>query len=821
MIDMDRQKAFAVLGLPDDASREEIDALVSERRRKLRQRIVFAATAEQRESSERALVELETAHTIAMLTPEDPDGSPPAAINLTIPAGTVLDDRYVIRRRIGYGENGAVFTALDLSWGKEIALKVIRPELLLVPGTYERLYDSVQKVFGLSHSGVVNVYGISKIEGHVVIAMELLSARTLRSLVRDAPQAQPGGRRGGLPMSHIIDVVKDISTALEYARRSTLHLNLKPDNVIITDDGFVKLTDFGLDPILGPALQITSSTAREQRRYRAPEVARQAETGNTGRTPIDERADQFSVAAIAHYLLLASAPYPDPSSMALRHRGLNKVTADVMSRALSSDPRERFASVAEFSAAFRRAAQDRVSRRVLVTTISAAAFAVTVLVTLSAVSDRDGIIASVLSSVVDLIPGIEQSTPVDREILQLQDRVLFLSQSLTDEQNALRRAALEGRIVMRSKAQTLDLAETDSQYEVAESDFIAADSEYQRLSTLRDITNPDIFNSPETLNSINLIGLASDHIAEGHIDTARAALRQAEAVLVEKLRDYRQAQRMVSERFSGGDPSETEPVQLAARPSSDQLRRDWLQASQTRRRFAAEVQSKMVTVQGGSFQMGDGAGIGNQTELPVRTVLVPTFQISAFEVTIGEYALCVADNTCTVLGGIRRSTSAEATLPMSGLSWFDAQTYLTWVSQKTGDDYRLPTESEWEYAARGGENRIYPWGMSVERGRANCINCGSVWEGLGAAPVGSFAPSAFGLYDMAGNVWEWPADCWYGDYTDAPAIAIARERNALCADRTLRGGSWDNDAWLARTTYRGRADMRHDLYGFRIAKSVN
>ena len=819
MIDMDRQKAFAVLGLPDDASSEEIDALVNERRRKLRQRIVFAATAQQRVTSERALSELEVAHVVAMLAPADPEGSPPAGINITLPAGTILDDRYVIRRRLGYGENGAIFVALDLSWGKEVALKIIRPELLLVPGTYERLHDCVQKVYSLAHSGVVSVYGLSKIDGHVVIAMELLSERNLRAMMREETAVTSGGRPAGLPRAHVVDVVQDICTALDYARQNTLHLNLKPDNVIVTDDGFVKLTDFGLDPILGAALKVTSPTAREQRRYRAPEVARQSETGTAGTIPVDERADQFSVAAIAHYLLLAAAPYPDPSAMALRHRGLSKETADVLSRALSSEPRERFATVSEFTAAFRRAGKNRVSRRVIATTAGFAALAVAVFASAAALNNSSEGGSVFLSPLLNLIPGLEQAPLPNRDILQLQDRVLELSRVLTDQQNALRRAAIEGRITVRSKAQSLDLAETDSQFAAAESEFIAADLEFQRVSALRDIANPDIFNNPETLNAINLLGLASDHIAEGRFDAARSTLQRAETVLAEKIRDYKQAQDLVSERFNAGDAAKTGRQQSTALLPQDQLRRDWLQASQARRRFAAEIQSKMVTVPGGKFEMGDRAGIGNQTEQPLRVVLVPSFQISAFEVTFGDYALCAADKACAALDG----NAGQATLPVSGMSWFDTQSYLTWLSQKTGEDYRLPSEAEWEYAARGGQNTIYPWGVSVERGRANCINCGSAWEGIGAAPVGSFAPSVFGLYDMAGNVWEWTADCWYGDYSGAPAIAIARQGNVLCSDRTLRGGSWDNDAWLARTTYRGRgrADMRHDLYGFRIAKSLN
>ncbi|MBT7449510.1 MAG: SUMF1/EgtB/PvdO family nonheme iron enzyme, partial [Rhodospirillaceae bacterium] len=769
MIDMDRQRAFAVLGLPNDASSDEIEALVNDRRRKLRQSIVFATTAEQRQSSERALAELESAHVVVTLPADDSDSSLPNGSKIMLPAGATLGDRYVVRRRIGFGESGAVFAALDLTWGKEVALKVIRPELLLVPGTYERLEKAVQAVSELAHSGVVSVYGLSKVDGHVMVASELLAQQNLRVLLQDAPKSTGPGRRSGLTIGHIIDIVQALCTALNYARSKTLHLNLKPDNVIISDDGFVKLTDFGLDSILGPALQITSPTAREQRRYRAPEQARQSETGSQGRTPIDERADQFSVAAIAHYLLLSAAPYPDPSPMALRQMGVAKLMADVLSRALSSDPRERFASVADFSTAFSKASRKRITIQVVASTIGALAIGALLLTGTSIVTGRDNPVSDFVASIVKSIPGFDTASPQNIEVAALQSKVLALTTELTGVQNKLRRAAIENRIERRSKAQAIDLAETDTERADAERDFAVADLSYRRIVALRDVANPDIFNNPETLNAINLLGLANDHIREGHPLAARSVLTRAEAVLLDKLRDYEQAESMVLERVSDisstDDPVNSAPVVV----QTEQFRRDWRSASQTRRRFAAEVQARMIAIPRGSFDMGDRSGLGNQTEQPVRTVLVPSFQLSAFEVTVEEYQKCVVDGPCSA-----NATTLSAGSPATGLSWFDTQNYLTWISRETGDEYRLPTEAEWEYAARANGNGLYPWGAHVGNGLANCINCGSPWERVGPAPVASFAPNAFGLYDMAGNVWEWTADCWYPNYSGAPAIAIAR-----------------------------------------------
>src|SRR5690606_31087564 len=94
--------------------------------------------------------------------------------------------------------------------------------------------------------------------------------------------------------------------------------------------------------------------------------------------------------------------------------------------------------------------------------------------------------------------------------------------------------------------------------------------------------------------------------------------------------------------------------------------------------------------------------------------------------------------------------------------------YLDWLSRHTGKTYRLPSEAEWEYAARGGTTTVFWWGDEVGQNQANCRDCGSEWSAKGSGPVGSFPPNPFGLYDTAGNVWEWVADCWNDNHVGAP-----------------------------------------------------
>jgi formylglycine-generating enzyme required for sulfatase activity len=319
-----------------------------------------------------------------------------------------------------------------------------------------------------------------------------------------------------------------------------------------------------------------------------------------------------------------------------------------------------------------------------------------------------------------------------------------------------------------------------------------------------------------------LIGLGEDHLQRRRYDEAIAILTEAEAILSPKLRDLREAEALLERQFGAAAPFITDPADReTAAETSARLHRTWEAMTEQRRRFTDAVDRTLVLVPAGTFDMGDASGTGARSEGPVRAVAVPAFKIGRTEVTLGEYGRCVADGACASPPGFA-PTEATANLPVTHVSWLDAQGYAEWLSAKTGEDYRLPSEAEWEYAARAAVETAYPWGDDIGIARAHCLDCAS--RGFdGPAPVGSYAANAFGLHDVVGNVWEWTADCWYRDYTSAPMDATAREGGDACGKRVLRGGSWDNAAWLARLSYRAFAPVatQHELYGFRIAKSVD
>ena len=204
--------------------------------------------------------------------------------------------------------------------------------------------------------------------------------------------------------------------------------------------------------------------------------------------------------------------------------------------------------------------------------------------------------------------------------------------------------------------------------------------------------------------------------------------------------------------------------------------------------------------------------------MPVRRVTVPAFRLGKNEVTFAQWDACVADGGCNGYtpddGGWGRGNR-----PVINVSWDDVQSFIDWLNNKTGGNYRLPAEAEWEYAARAGSTTEYSWGNDSGSNRANCHNddCGDSWDYT--APVGSFPANPWGLHDMHGNVWEWVQDCWNFSYDGAPTDGSAWT-SGDCRLRVRRGGAWDYNARALRSANRSGFDRtrRYSLLGFRLAQ---
>ena len=234
---------------------------------------------------------------------------------------------------------------------------------------------------------------------------------------------------------------------------------------------------------------------------------------------------------------------------------------------------------------------------------------------------------------------------------------------------------------------------------------------------------------------------------------------------------------------------------------------------------------EMIVIPAGSFTMGSPAtekGRYNNEGPQHKVTIAKPFAVSKYEVTFADWDACVSVGGCPQEGRAGDAGWGRGTQPVIYVSWDDAQAYVAWLSRMTGKAYRLLTEAEWEYAARGGTQTAYSWGDEVGNGNANCNGCGSQWDNKRSAPVGSFAPNAFGLHDMHGNVWEWVEDCFHNNYSGAPTDGAPWTEGADCSRRVVRGGSWGNDPQGLRSALRSwnTTDVRNFVLGFRVGRTL-
>ncbi|XIA67179.1 SUMF1/EgtB/PvdO family nonheme iron enzyme [Bradyrhizobium sp. TZ2] len=250
-------------------------------------------------------------------------------------------------------------------------------------------------------------------------------------------------------------------------------------------------------------------------------------------------------------------------------------------------------------------------------------------------------------------------------------------------------------------------------------------------------------------------------------------------------------------------PKEAAPLPQTAAPATP--------ASPPAQSASAVREPEMIPLRGGSFAMGSNDDI---SEKPVHQVTIKPFAIGKYPVSVREWNACAAAKAC----GFTATGKEDA--PVTNVSWSDAKQYVAWLAEVTRKPYRLPTEAEWEYAARGGTQTKYWWGDQFQPGMANCRNCSDISAADQPAKVGSLKPNPFGLFDMGGGVDQWAEDCWHKSYAGAPADGSAWVENN-CSSHVIRSGSWRSDQRYARTSHRDGYDtnVRYPTHGFRVALS--
>jgi formylglycine-generating enzyme required for sulfatase activity/class 3 adenylate cyclase len=256
-----------------------------------------------------------------------------------------------------------------------------------------------------------------------------------------------------------------------------------------------------------------------------------------------------------------------------------------------------------------------------------------------------------------------------------------------------------------------------------------------------------------------------------------------------------------AERLSQTPAAAAPPIQNVARPSSG--------PASSAQSTSSIQEPAMKAIAGGTFVMGSN---DDPVEKPTHQVTVKSFSIASYPVSVREWNECAAAKECAFVA------PGNDDAPVTNVSWTDAKQYVAWLAAVTKKAYRLPSEAEWEYAARGGTKTKYWWGDQIQPGMANCKNCNDLASSAQPIKVGSFTPNPFGLYDMGGSVDQWVEDCWHKNYQGAPSDGSAWVESE-CGSHVIRSGSWKNDARYVRPSNRDGYDtnVRYPTHGFRVA----
>ena len=727
--------------------------------------------------------------------------------------------KYRILQRLGKGSFGAVYLAHDEQVNRNFAIKVFQPQgKTLIAFANSSSEDGLQVLrerfvqeaqilgkladcpyivdvyqFGYTEKGSP-YYVMPYVKSHLgqLLGQDVFDRETLDELDQSAhPRA--------LPLDKCLTLLHQILLGMKAAHDHKLvHRDIKPLNILFSDAGQVRIADFGIAKAPGG----TGTGAGQfmgSHDYTAPEQLKSAKD-------VDERADIYSIGKLAYRMLTGRLPtgrYEDPEKCVTQ---LGNALNLVILKAMSENKEKRFRDAGKMLAAYEKALQqrtqeDKAGSQTTTDTVTTSDGPVSGLtekfqplyniiketllehgaITPKRQREIDGMVAvlqidgEVLKSIVAEVTEKHNEIPALQELLNLIEREI----EKLPAQTAGKKAQTQKKRLINDLFPAAELAGKDKAWLKArlEEALKAQNRSSPRASSHR--TSKQVAGSSD----------------------ARSGKRRVLLVVVAIV-----AVSVVGLWFSiGPEPGETFRDPLADGGEGP----------------------LMVVLPAGRFSMGC-SDCSNFLQ-PVHDVTLPNnFAMAVYEVSFAEYDRYVQ------VTGVRRPGDegwGRGYRPVINVDWEEARAYARWLSEQTGRSYRLPTEAEWEYAARAGTTTEYSWGNRASHEQANYGTdecCSGLVQGSDrweyTAPVGSFPANGFGLYDMHGNVFEWTQDCWHQSYDGAPTNGQAWEgaNGGDCDVRVARGGSWSHGPLSVRPATRAFTSVsnRHFVGGFRLVQDL-
>jgi serine/threonine-protein kinase len=712
--------------------------------------------------------------------------------------------QYLILERISKGATSTVYKAHQEKLERYVAVKVLSPHFIDEEGFLERFKQEARAVAQLDHPNILPVYDFDQVGDVVYIVMKYVDTGTLKDLM-------------GTPMDPrvAVDICTQVGLALGYAhRQGVVHRDVKPGNILLGEGNWALLTDFGLAKIRAGDRKLTKSgIGMGTPDYMSPEQAQGL--------PVDGRADLYSLSCMLHEMLIGRVPFEADSGMAVVVKHITEpprpprefnpqlplAVEQVILRALEKDSARRYQSaeamVADLARAVGRADQlvfpDHLPTPATAARPVAARAAATVAETRP--------VAVVQARLTSTRVWLREKRPA----LVVAARRLgeWLAGQLRRTGRGLRRLVALFVAWIRRAFESVR-ASVSAQQAGRQEATGAGKSKRSRKAT----PTPTSGTLADRLRpAISSAGAGGGHRYLGVAGAAIALL-----VLL-----------MLALRPAGDTSAQSTPTEVAvASPAKTQIAptetaspTDAPPTPESTATLLPEAPPGMVAVTGGTFKMGATGGAFDADETPPHWVTVKPFYIDVVEVTVAQYARFAAGSGYVTdaekKGDATTWRSANSPdrqrFPVNRVSWNDADIFCRWYGK------RLPTEAEWELAAKGFSANIYSWGNTFSVDRANTFERG-VGQPIAIATLANASP--FGAYDMIGNVWEWVAD-WYGGnyYATSPADNPTGPASGL--ERVIRGGSFKSTSDRATTTIRRKAsqDGWSDDVGFRCVKGIS
>lgn len=790
---------------------------------------------------------------------------------------------YKILRKIGDGGMSTVYLAIQLSVGREVALKILSPELRTDPSFGDRFFREANIVGTLSHPNIISIYDVGKEGEHYYIAMDYLPGVSCSERIK----------AGDLSTKDILGIVKNIASALDYAHeRGFIHCDVKPDNILFRHDGSAVLTDFGIATSTGGSKEPGIKSVAGTPHYMSPE--------QTQGKPIDGRSDLYSLGILFYEMLTGELPYKGKDAIALAVKHLtapvpnmpneHKVFQALINRMLAKKPGARLQCGKEVIDAITALegglGKEQGMSNTEPTALQAFSLLEALLATFAHVSKemvlrffsrfevltrlrlsrKHGLILKDIDRPDDIMEPSSETNNIGKttnfESSATKANTLQFSTDLGEaiKNNQARKiispaiimlitfALISSSVVFIYNTKQTDMQELTGHTTSGKKSTNKGDNAKRIAERANTTTNETQKQAATSASKADQTEMVASKVGEKNkknaVDsptpekpslyslTIETSPKNAKVRILNIKPKYRDGIKLASGKYhvsvkakgyvpysrwvnikNKNSHKKINLEKMLELPGPGDIIRDVLPG----RHKAPAV----VIVAAGSFIMGDDSG--NSASSPAHIVKIDrAFAIGVKEVSYAQYDLFAKETQRRLPADFNNDRSNH---PVSDISWIDANAYTTWLSKKTGKHYRLPTEAEWEYAARAGTRGNFWWPEESAKNQANCRKgCDSPWVKVfssSTAPVGSFKTNQFGLYDTAGNVAEWVEDCYHDNYNGAPENSQAW-RDSSCKQYSVRGGSFKSADNEITSTSRSQAKpgKQHKTIGFRIVREL-